>query len=204
MKPFFLGISGGTCSGKTTLAHQLQSILGESRVLILSMDSYYRDQGHLDTESRGIVNFDHPSAIDIWLFQDHLIALSGGRSIECPVFDYVRHLRKGTITLCPTEIVIVEGLFVLLFASIRSILDISIYLDVAADLRRARRIQRDVLNSGIDLKLVLQTWYLKSARPMHEVFVEPTRKHADLVVSPTDSTSMKTIVDMVAALQVVD
>lgn len=176
---FAVGIAGGTGAGKTTLARSLAAAVGE--VIVLDLDSYYLDRSELSPEIRDRLNFDEPGAFDVGLLVSHLRQLRDGHSVEKPRYSFENHTRTGVETLSPAPIVLVEGLFALWWEDLRAGLDLKIYLDVPPDVRMARRIARDVESRGRTAESVRRQ-YEESVRPMHELYVAPTRAHADLVL----------------------
>jgi uridine kinase len=178
-----VGIAGGTGAGKSMIARGLVERLGGC---ILGVDSYYWDLCHLSPEARARHNFDEPDAIDADLFVEHLISLAGGEAIEKPVYSFETHTRIGMDRVTPARLMFVDGLFAFWWPSLRALLDLKIYVDAPPDLRLARRIQRDVKERGRDVEPIL-TQYFSTVRRMHELYVEPTRAYADLVVTNTGS-----------------
>lgn len=178
----FVGIAGGTASGKTSIARRLQAFLGRRASVLLELDSYYRDLSHLPIEERGKRNFDHPSAFDFDLLLEHLLALRDGRTIQVPRYDYVVHnRRKDTETVEPRRWVLVEGILALWNADVRALFKPKIFVDAPDDLRLLRRIRRDSLERGRELDDILGQ-YVATVRPAHLEFCEPTKIHADVIV----------------------
>lgn len=176
-----VGIAGGTGSGKTTFAQALQAAMGEECVII-SQDSYYVANTHLPFEERLKINYDHPNAIEDDLLIDHLKRLKAGETIEVPVYDYEAYARtERTITVQPHRIVIVEGILVLVNPELRELFDLKVFVDTDPDVRILRRLVRDVQERGRSLDSVHQQ-YLSTVKPMHEAFVEPSKKYADIIV----------------------
>ncbi len=193
-KRFILGICGGTGSGKSWLTQRLVKELG-SRVSVIQSDWYYRDQGHVRGEARLRLNFDHPRAIEVPLLVSHLRKLIAGAAIDAPRYDYATHRRmKRTVPVKPRPILIVEGLFVLHEASIHGLIDHGIFIDVPADQRLILRLKRDRAMRRLDVFETLRL-YESFARPMHEKFVEPSRRHADEIWEglPTEGRIRKLI-----------
>ena len=176
-----IGIAGGTGSGKTTLMNNLIQRF-EGSVTVLSHDNYYRRNDHLTYEQRCQINYDEPAALETDLMARHLDALRHGQSIQCPVYDFSRHNRSDkTIEIAPKSVIIVEGILIFENQELRDLMDIKIFVDTDADVRLCRRIKRDVTKRGRSLESVLNQ-YQMTVKPMHEKYVEPSKKHANLVV----------------------
>jgi uridine kinase len=174
-----VGIAGGSGAGKTTLARLLAERFG--RVSLLDMDSYYLDRGGVPSNARARINFDEPDAFDIKLLMLHLRDLREGRDIEKPRYSFVDHTRIGSEPISPAPLLLVEGLFALWWEDLRELFDLKVYLDAPPDLRKQRRISRDVESRGRTVASVLHQ-YEMTVLPMHERYVEPTRSYADLVL----------------------
>lgn len=174
-----VGIGGGTGSGKTALCRLLAQALGQ--VTILDLDSYYLDRSGLSPDSRACLNFDEPAAFDLPLLLQHLQQLRTGRPIEKPHYSFEYHTRCGSETAHPAPIVLVEGLFTLWWEELRFLLDLKVFLDAPQVLRIARRLKRDVESRGRTAHSVLRQ-YETTVRPMHDLYVEPTRALADMVL----------------------
>ncbi|QZX99428.1 uridine kinase [Halobaculum rubrum] len=178
---FVVGIAGGTGAGKTTVTRLITERVADS-VTRIPVDNYYRDLSHLDLEERAEVNYDHPDAFEWSLLRDHLETLLSGNSVEMPQYDFEIHNRKGeTETVEPTDVIVVEGILALYDEDINDMLDLRLYVETDADVRILRRIERDVVERGRDLEGVIEQ-YLSTVKPMHEQFIEPTKKHADLII----------------------
>ena len=176
-----IGIAGGSGSGKTTLMKNLSARFGDD-VTVLSHDNYYRPYDDLNIEQRRAINWDHPDAFDTEMMIEHLRELKAGHAIECPNYDYTNYARcTETTHLEPTKVILVEGILIFENKQLCSLMDIKIFVDTDADVRLIRRIRRDVAKRGRSLDSVL-TQYLSTVKPMHEQFVEPSKKNADLVV----------------------
>ena len=176
-----IGVAGGTGSGKTTLVKALVNRFGDN-ITVLSHDNYYKRHDELSYEERTKLNYDHPDAFDTDLMIADLKALKRGETIHCPVYDYSIHNRTDeTVEVRPTKVVIVEGILIFQSKELRDLLDIKIFVETDADVRILRRALRDVEERGRSLESVV-TQYLTTVKPMHEQFVEPTRKFADIIV----------------------
>ncbi|WP_337844194.1 uridine kinase [Thermus sp.] len=180
-RPFVIGIAGGTASGKTTLARALAQALG-ARVALLPMDHYYRDLSHLAFPERMGMNYDHPEAFDLGLYLAHLEALLRGEAVEMPLYDFKAYTRApGAVRVNPAPVVILEGILVLWPEELRRRMDLKVYVDADADERFIRRLKRDVTERGRSLEGVVEQ-YLTRVKPMHLAFVEPTKRHADVIL----------------------
>ena len=176
-----IGIAGGTASGKTTLMKNLINEFG-GQVTVLSHDNYYKRHDDMPFEERCKLNYDEPAAFDTSLMVYHLDQLRHGYSVECPVYDFTVHNRSDeTIRLVPCRVIIVEGILIFENEDLRNLMDIRIFVDTDADIRLCRRIKRDVNKRGRSLESVLEQ-YKNTVKPMHDRYVEPSKKHADLVV----------------------
>jgi len=182
MKPTFIGIAGGTGSGKTTVAEIIRENLGDGKTAIISMDSYYRDFPGLTLEERKKINYDHPSVFDSELLEKHLKDLSKGKPIKLPIYSFDRYERTGKFEIVrPKPIIIVEGILLFYYDNIRSYFKIKIFVDTDPDVRIIRRIKRDVQERGRTLESVIKQ-YLNTVRPMHIQFVEPTKQFSDIII----------------------
>ena len=181
MSAIIIGIAGGTGSGKTTLTRHLKDHFGPD-VTVIGHDSYYKRQEGKTYEERALQNYDHPDAFDTDLLIQHLRELKEGRSIQCPVYSYVDHNRTDQTTeIFPTKVLIVEGILIFQDPVLREMFDIKIFVETDADERILRRALRDVEERGRTLRSVVSQ-YLTTVKPMHEQYVEPSRKYADIVV----------------------
>lgn len=181
-KPLVLGIAGGTGSGKTTVARNIQTGLPPGATVVLDHDSYYRDLSDMTLEERRLLNFDHPESLDNALLVEHLDALRAGRGVDVPIYDFVHHTRRTeTRRVEPAPVVIVEGILVFADAEIRKRLDVKIFVDTDPDIRVFRRIRRDMEQRGRSFHDIREQYY-HSVRPMHLRFVEPSKRHADLII----------------------
>ena len=176
-----IGIAGGTGSGKTTLMNNLiQHFSG--MITVLSHDNYYRRLDHLDMEQRNQVNYDQPAALETELMVEHLRQLRSGQAIDCPIYDFTVHNRSDeTLHITPQKVIIVEGILIFADEALRDLMDIRIFVDTDADVRLCRRIKRDVNKRGRSLESVLLQ-YQTTVKPMHEKYVEPSKKYANIVV----------------------
>ena len=177
-----IGIAGGTGSGKTTVVKKIAEALPPDFVSIVPLDSYYNDTTGMTDEARKAINFDHPDAFETDLMVEQLKELKAGKAIRCPVYSYADHQRTSETELIrPSKVVIVEGILIFQDPRLREMLDIKIFVETAADVRILRRALRDVRDRGRTLESVI-TQYLTTVKPMHEQFVEPSRKYADIIV----------------------
>jgi len=177
-----LGVAGGSGSGKSTVVREVRRLLHPRTTTVLHHDAYYRDLRHLPFAERVSVNFDHPDSLETELLIEHVRSLTDGKAIDVPVYDFSRHVRRQeTERHEPAAVVIVDGILVLADARLRGLIDLKVFVDTEADLRLIRRIRRDVLERGRTADSVI-TQYEATVRPMHLEFVEPSKRHADLVV----------------------
>ncbi|PIE32124.1 MAG: uridine kinase [Ilumatobacter coccineus] len=177
-----IGVAGGSNSGKTTIADRLASAFGEGEVAVMKLDSYYIERDHEPVEVRAQANYDHPDAFDWALLNDHLAAIAAGATIEVPIYDYTIHNRSSECELVrPSRVVIVEGILVLWEQQLRSRFDLKVFVDTPADIRIIRRLRRDVAERGRTPESILSQ-YLDTVRPAHEQFIEPSKRHADLIL----------------------
>ena len=180
-KILVIGIAGGTGSGKTTLMNNLIKQF-ENDVTILSHDNYYKRHDDLTYEERCQLNYDEPAALETDLMAVHLDQLRRGEAIDCPVYDFTVHNRSDeTVRIVPKKVIIVEGILIFENKPLRDLMDIKIFVDTDADVRLCRRIKRDVNKRGRTLESVL-TQYQQTVKPMHEKYVEPSKKYADIIV----------------------
>ena len=190
-KTTIIGIAGGTASGKTSISRQLQLQFQDvNSVTIIRQDDYYKDQSHLTMEQRVKTNYDHPLAFDMDLLVKHLDLLKSNQSIEKPIYDFTVHNRSLQVEVInPRDVFILEGLFVLNEVQIRERCDILIYVDTDADIRFIRRLKRDMQERGRSLESVCNQ-YLQTVRPMHEQFVEPSKKYAHIIIPEGSSNQV--------------
>ncbi len=180
-KIMVIGIAGGTGSGKTTITKRLIERFGGD-VSVVHHDNYYKAHHDMPYEERALLNYDHPDAFDTDMLIEHLKLLKQGQSVECPVYDYSIHDRTDrTITIRPTRVIIVEGILIYENRELCDQMDIKIFVDADADVRILRRIVRDVRDRGRSLESVINQ-YLSTVKPMHEAFVEPSKRRADVIV----------------------
>lgn len=180
--PVIIGIAGGTGSGKTTVARAIYDRVGPSRIEWISHDSYYRNFDALTPEERHKINFDHPDSLETELLTRHLDVLMKGSSVDVPVYDFATHSRKSeTQRVEPRKVIIVEGILVLAEPELRKRIDIKLFVDTPADIRFVRRLVRDIETRGRSLTSVVEQ-YMTTVRPMHEEFVEPSKRYADLII----------------------
>lgn len=180
--PFFVGIAGGSCSGKTTIAHGLAGGLGAERVAILQQDAYYRDRSALPPATRAEVDYDAPDAFDHVLFLEHVLALRDGRPVFPPRYCFVTHRRIGVgDRVAPAEVVVLEGLLVLAEPAVREVLDLKVYVDAPDAIRLGRRVARDTSERGRTSEAVLAQ-FEATVCPAHRTWIEPTRDSADIVL----------------------
>lgn len=180
-RPLVIGVVGGSGSGKTTVARAIYDALGLDAAFV-DQDAYYLDLAHLSLAERMAVNFDHPDAFDTELLLAHIGALREGRAIDKPTYDFAAHTRAAaTIRVEPRDVVIVDGILLFADARLRALLDIKVYVDVADDIRFIRRLERDVQDRGRTMAGVIRQ-YLETVRPMHLEFVEPSKRHADVIL----------------------
>jgi uridine kinase len=177
-----IGIAGGTGSGKTTLAERIIEQIGTDNVVIIPQDAYYRDRNNLPMEEREKINYDHPSSFDVSLLIKHLRQLRAGKDVPKLSYDYVTHTRKIQSGKVPSKpVTILEGIMVLENEGLRDMLDVKLYVDTDPDVRLIRRLRRDILERGRTFESVIEQ-YMNSVRPMHLEFVEPSKRHADVII----------------------
>lgn len=182
MSCVIIGIAGGSGSGKSTFTNKLKDLYGD-RITVIYHDNYYRQHDELELEERRHINYDHPDALETDLLVKHLKLLKEGKTVECPTYDYsVHNRRRETIEVKPNRIILVEGILALQDEALRELLDIKIFVEADADERILRRIVRDVKERGRDLEGIINQ-YLTTVKPMHYIYVEPTRALADIVIN---------------------
>ena len=177
-----IGIAGSTGSGKTTVVRKIVESLPANEVVLLPQDSYYKDSSHIPLEKRQNINFDHPDAFDWTLLSEHVAALRRGESIEQPTYSYLTCTRQAeTIHIEPREVVIIEGILALCDPTLRNMMDLKVFVDTDSDERLIRVIQRDMQERGRTAEAVMER-YIRVLKPMHQQFIEPCKRYADLIV----------------------
>lgn len=196
-RPLFIGLAGGSGSGKTTIAEEVVDRL-DGRVALLHHDAYYRNLPHLSFEERTRVNYDHPSSLETELLVSHLESLRTGLAVEHPVYDFAQHLRsEETIRIEPAPVIVIEGILVLAEPELRSELDLKIFVDTDPDMRLARRLERDISERGRSVDSVINQ-YFATVRPMHLEFVDPSRRYADLIIPEGyNPAAVATVVELI-------
>ncbi|HZH59712.1 MAG TPA: uridine kinase [Metabacillus sp.] len=181
-KPVVIGVAGGSGSGKTSVTKAIYEHFKGHSILMLEQDFYYKDQSHLPFEQRLNTNYDHPLAFDNDLLIEHLNALLNHNTIEKPVYDYTLHTRSEDVIIVePKDVIILEGILILEDERLRDLMDIKLYVDTDADLRIIRRILRDIKERGRSIDSVIEQ-YISIVRPMHNQFIEPTKRYADIII----------------------
>lgn len=180
--PFFIGVAGGTGSGKTTVSRRICEMMGNEHIAYLQHDAYYNDHSHLSPAERALVNYDHPDSLDTALFVEHLTLLRAGQAVDVPTYDFSTHARGSAVVhVEPARIVLVEGILIFVEKALRDLLDMRIYVDTDADIRFIRRLQRDMVERGRSLDSIVKQ-YMATVRPMHLEFVEPSKRYAHVIV----------------------
>lgn len=197
MEPVVVGVAGGTGSGKTTVARAILERAGTSQISLIQHDAYYKDLGDLPFAQRAMQNFDHPDALDNELLISHLKELKSGRPIEMPVYDFTTHTRTmQTHRVKPYRVVMLEGILIFADEALRTLMDVKIFVDTDADIRFIRRLQRDIAERGRTMESVIHQ-YLATVRPMHQQFVEPSMRSADIIIP--EGGFNEVAMDMIAA-----
>jgi uridine kinase len=179
----FVGIAGGSASGKSAVVERLVDRLGADTVAVIAHDRYYRDRSTLDASARAALNFDHPDALETELLLSHLESLRHGFAVDTPVYDFTQHARATRVErVAPRPVILLEGVLVLADARLRSAMDLRVFVDTAEEARYARRLRRDVADRGRTVESV-RAQFEATVIPMHVEFVEPSRRHADVVVT---------------------
>lgn len=177
-----IGICGGTGSGKTTVVNKILGILPEDHVVILSQDSYYKDNSNISLEERKLINFDHPDSIEFDLLFQHINELKNGKSIEKPIYSYITCTRSTeTIKVESKDVILIEGILLFSDERIRNICNVKVFVDAPPDERLLRVIKRDIVERGRNVEQTLER-YIDTVKPMHEQFIEPTKRFADLIL----------------------
>jgi uridine kinase len=185
-----IGICGGTGSGKTTIARAIVEAVGARSVVLIEQDSYYRNLADMPLDERHQANFDHPDAIDSDLLENHLKRLKGGDSVEMPLYDMVTHTRyEETELIEPKPVVIVEGILIFAEPRVLDLLDMRVFVDTPDDIRLMRRLKRDITERGRTFERTLDQ-YARTIRPMHFEFVEPSKRHADIIIPEGSQTGV--------------
>ena len=199
-KPFVMGIGGGSGSGKSTIVQELKEKLGPEKMSVIHHDAYYRHRPELTIEERHKINFDHPDSLETQLMVEHIKQLIAGKSVEVPIYDFALHLRSSeTIKVEPCQILIVDGILVLNDSQLREMMNLIVFVDVPPDLRFIRRLERDLFERGRSIDSVIRQ-YLASVRPMHEKFVEPSKRFADILI-PGGGHNLQAVKLLLALLQ---
>jgi uridine kinase len=187
-----IGICGGTGSGKTTIARAIVHAVGRENVVLVEQDSYYRNLADMPLDERHQANFDHPDSIDSDMLVNHLMRLKQGLSVEMPLYDFVTHTRSDDIEIInPKPVVIVEGILIFSETRVLDLLDVRVFVDTPDDVRLMRRLRRDIMERGRTFERTLDQ-YERTIRPMHFEFVEPSKRHADIII-PEGSTTGVTV-----------
>lgn len=182
ISPIIIGIAGGTGSGKSTFTNRLKKLFGED-ITVIYHDNYYRAHDEIPFEERKVINYDHPDSLETELLLEHLKELKAGRPVQCPVYDFSQHNRsKDFVEIRPSSIIIIEGILIMTDEQLRNMMDIKIFVDADADERILRRVRRDMEERGRDLENIMEQ-YLTTVKPMHYLYIEPTRHYADIVIN---------------------
>jgi uridine kinase len=182
MGPVVIGVAGGTGSGKTTVAHEILNRAGTEKISLIQHDAYYKDLSDLPLAQRAMQNFDHPDALDNSLLIEHLQKLKAGQAVEVPVYDFTTHTRtRKTRRIEPHRVVLLEGILIFADEALRKLMDVKIYVDTDADIRFIRRLERDLAERGRTMESVIRQ-YMATVRPMHQEFVEPSKRYADVII----------------------
>jgi uridine kinase len=182
MRPFVIGVAGGSGSGKTTVVRHIIERVGPVNLTLIQQDSYYRDMAHMSYEDRAMQNYDHPASLETDLMTRHVRTLIEGGPVEVPVYDFASHERaRQVITAAPRPVILIDGILIFFEKELRDLMDLRIYVDTDADVRLLRRLKRDIVERGRSIDSVLAQ-YETFVRPMHLEFVEPTKRYADIII----------------------
>jgi uridine kinase len=199
-RPIIIGVAGGTASGKTTVSQQILETVGTNQLAYIEHDSYYRDLSHLPLEERKEFNFDHPNSLENELLVAHLKTLLQGQPVQVPVYNFAQYIRTNELRQVePRRVIMVEGILIFVDRELRDLMDVKIYVDAPPDLRFIRRLKRDVVERGRTVNHVIEQ-YLETVRPMHLEFVEPSKRHADVII-PRGGRNIKAIQMVVAQIE---
>ena len=180
--PIIIGIAGGTGSGKSTFTDKLKTLFGDE-ITVIYHDNYYRAHDDIPFEERKVINYDHPDSLETEFLLKHLKDLKEGKSVQCPVYDFAQHNRsKNFFTINPSNIIILEGILIFADERLRNMLYIKVFVDADADERILRRARRDMVERGRDIDNIMEQ-YLTTVKPMHYLYIEPTRHYADIVIN---------------------
>lgn len=197
---YIIGIAGGTASGKTTVVKEIVNSLPNGEVVVIPQDSYYKDSSHVPAEERLYINFDHPDAFDWDLLVEQITMLRQGKAIDQPTYSYITSTRQPeTVHIEPSKVIIIEGIMALVSPQLRELMDLKIFVDAADDDRLMRLIRRDIVERGRTAEMVLSR-YERIVKAMHEEFIEPTKKYADIII-PQGGTNEKAIKALQMAIQ---
>lgn len=189
-KPIIIGVTGGTGSGKTTVTRKIIEEFGDVSLAYIPQDAYYKDQSHLTMDERVLTNYDHPFAFDNDLLSEHIRQLLDGQAVQMPVYDFTQHNRaEETIRVDPKEVIIIEGILIFSDKELRDLMDIKVFVDTDDDIRIIRRIKRDMAERGRSLDSIIDM-YTSIVKPMHEQFIEPTKKFADIIIPEGGSNNV--------------
>jgi uridine kinase len=180
--PVIIGVAGGTGSGKTTVSRLIRERVGDARISYLQHDSYYKDASHMPAWERARINFDHPDSLESSLLIEHLTTLQAGYPVAVPTYDFTTHSRLAvTQTVEPQPVILVEGILIFVEPELRDMFDVKIFVDTEGDIRFIRRLTRDIEERGRTVEWVIEQW-LTTVKPMHEEFVEPSKRCADIII----------------------
>ncbi|MCU0327578.1 MAG: uridine kinase [Chitinophagales bacterium] len=194
-----IGIAGGTGSGKTTVVKKIMAHFKDEGVSLISQDNYYRDNGHLSIEEKKAINFDHPESLEFELLTQHIQMLKSGRTIAQPLYDYTTCSRLNKVkSINSNKVILVEGILIFTCKELRDLLDIKIFVEAPDDERLIRVIERDIRERNRDVTEVLSR-YLHTVKPMHDLFIEPSKKFADIIlpIGGNNKVAIKMIIDLI-------